>query len=80
MAEVMIMNKEIIKFILREIDRNGNPYNAISKFKIDQEEYNEILNIMTKDKYIISNKIDMAGSILPEYAAITRKGYDLLRK
>jgi len=71
---------EVIAYILKEIDGNGNPDSVQREYGIDSEKYIEILNVMVDDKYIISHKIDMLGTPLPEESTITGKGYNLMRK
>ena len=71
---------EIIAYILKEIDRNGNPDGAVEKFDISSKEYGEILVVAEDDKYLRSTKIDYAGHPLPEESIITDKGYRLIRK
>lgn len=66
-------------FILKEIDRNGNPDNVQGKFDLSNEQYREITDVMKLDGYIECDKIYMDGALNLDYAVITAKGYKLIR-
>lgn len=70
---------EIIKFILEELDRNGNPDIVQTKFNISNNKYQEITDAMKADGYIKCDKIYMDGSLDLDHAVITNKGYQLIR-
>jgi hypothetical protein len=71
---------EIIAYILKEIDRNGNPDNAEKEFDLSGEQYKAILDTMKLDDYIKCDKIFMDGTPNTDYALITSKGYNLISK
>lgn len=76
----MVNLLEIITYILREVDRDGNPDSAQRKFGFDGKKYKEIVDVMKLDGYINCNKIYMDQSLNLDYASITSKGYNLMRK
>lgn len=71
---------EIIAYILKEIDRNGNPDEAQEKFGISGERYDEVVKVAEKDGYFEYERIDYAGNPWLDTAVITSKGYELIKK
>ncbi|GIO25114.1 hypothetical protein [Oceanobacillus sp. J11TS1] len=71
---------EIIAFILREIDRNGNPDMVQNKFGITLREYRDIVDNAELDGYIDSTEQDRSGSAIPESSVIREKGYNLIKE
>lgn len=69
---------EIIAYILKELDRKGNPDNEMKKFGLNSDEYKGILEAVKLDGYIKSDEIYMDGSPNLDSASITRKGYTLM--
>lgn len=71
---------EIMAYILREVDREGNPDNAINEFNLSYEDYKSIVNTIVIERYI--NTYDHFMDEMPDIdsGVITTKGYQLIKK
>lgn len=71
---------EIMAYILREVDREGNPDNAINEFNLSYEDYKSIVNTIVTERYI--NTYDHFMDEMPDIdsGVITTKGYQLIKK